>query len=218
MNRSGAAPGLRRFLGPRPEAEAEFCELCSIQVGPDHRHLVDVERRSLACACLACALLFDRPGAGGGRFRTVPDRYLADPGWQADPVRWQALHIPVEMAFFFRNSAMERTVVLYPSPAGATESEIDQEAWDAAFGASPLARELVPDVEALLVRHTADGGSCHLVPIDAAYQLVGRLRLHWQGFDGGTEVHREIAAFFDDVNRKAQVVPAAAGEGGNARE
>ncbi|SEO81397.1 DUF5947 family protein [Actinacidiphila rubida] len=218
MSRSGAAPGLRRFLGPRREAETERCELCSIEVGPDHRHLVDVERRSLACACQGCAVLFDRPGAGGGRFRTVPDRYLTDPGWHADPVRWQALRIPVEMVFFFLNSTLERTVALYPSPAGATENEVDQDAFEAAFDGTPLARELAPDVEALLVRRGSDGDSCHLVPVDAAYQLVGRLRLHWQGFDGGREARQEIAAFFDDVKRKAQAVPTAAREGGNARE
>ncbi|MFI1096981.1 DUF5947 family protein [Streptomyces sp. NPDC020917] len=215
MNPTGAAPGLRRFLTPRTDAGTEYCELCSLELGPDHRHLVDVEQRSLACACQACAVLFDRPGAGGGRFRTVPDRYLTDPAWQADPVRWQALQIPVDMAFFFRNSALERLVALYPSPAGATESEIQQDAWDAVFGDSPLAHELQPDVEALLVRRTERGDTCHLVPVDAAYQLVGRLRMHWQGFDGGALVHREVAAFFDDLNRRAQAVTVTAGEGGN---
>jgi len=212
---AGTAPGLRRFLTPRTDAGTECCELCSLELGPGHRHLVDVEQRSLACACQACAVLFDRPGAGGGRFRTVPDRYLTDPAWQADPVRWQALQIPVDMAFFFRNSALERLVALYPSPAGATESEVQQDAWDAVFGDSPLAHELQPDVEALLVRRTDHGDTCHLVPVDAAYQLVGRLRMHWQGFDGGALVHREVDAFFDDLNRRAQAVTATAGEGGN---
>ncbi|MGW1553095.1 DUF5947 family protein [Streptomyces sp. NPDC002346] len=31
----------------------------------------------MACACTPCALLFERPGAAHGRFRTVPDRYLS---------------------------------------------------------------------------------------------------------------------------------------------
>jgi len=214
----GAAPGLRRFLRPRTETSPEHCELCSITLGPQHRHLVDIERRSLACACLACAILFDRPGAGGGRFRTIPDRHLADPAWQVDPVHWAALRIPVDMAFFFRNSRLGQVVALYPSPAGATESEIEPAAWEAAFGGSALAREMEPDVEALLVRRHDVAGSCHLVPVDAAYQLVGRLRMHWQGFDGGAQVHAEIAAFFDDLGRRAAVVPAAAAEGGNVRE
>jgi len=214
----GAAPGLRRFLAPRTDTATERCELCSVGLGPEHRHLVDVEARSLACACLACAILFDRPGAGGGRFRTIPDRYLADPAWHADPVRWKALNIPVDMAFFFCNSQLGRVVALYPSPAGATESEVEPAAWEDVFGDSALAREMEPDVEALLVRHRDDGGSCHLVPVDVAYQLVGRLRLHWQGFDGGAQVHAEVEAFFDDLGRRAAVVPAVAAGGGNFRE
>ncbi|MBY8880018.1 DUF5947 family protein [Actinacidiphila acidipaludis] len=215
MSALGAAPGLRRYLVPRSATADERCELCSTGLGPEHRHLVDVERRSLACACLACAILFDRPGAGGGRFRTIPDRYLADPAWRTDPVAWHALGIPVDMAFFFRNSRLGRVVALYPSPAGATENEIEPAAWEAAFGASALARAMEDDVEALLVRRQDARGTCHLVPVDVAYQLVGRLRLHWQGFDGGTRVRTEVAAFFDDVHRRAVVVPAMAGEGGN---
>jgi hypothetical protein len=185
-----------------------------VEVGDEHRHLVDTEQRVLACACMACAMLFDRAGTGGGRFRTVPDRYLADPGWDIDPGGWEALGVPVGIAFFFRNSALDRMVALYPSPAGATESEIEPGTWQAVFGGSPLERALLPDVEALLVRRERDhgpagqGSSCHLVPVDAAYELVGRLRLHWQGFDGGARAHAELTAFFDEVARRARPVPA----------
>ena len=36
--------------------------------------------------------------------------------------QWDSLLIPISMAFFFQSSAAEKVVVLYPSPAGATES------------------------------------------------------------------------------------------------
>ena len=36
----------------------------------------------------------------------------------------------VGLAFFFRNSALDRTVAFYPGPAGATESELDLKAWN----------------------------------------------------------------------------------------
>jgi hypothetical protein len=210
VNRAGAVPGLRRFRSRRGGTEAEQCELCSLELGDDHRHLIDVEQRSLACACPGCAVLFDRPGAGG-RFRTVPERYLTDPAWQADPARWQDLRIPGDTAFFFRDSALGRLAAFHPGPAGAGESEVAQDVWDAAFGDSPLAHELEPDVEALAVR-LAGGGTCHLVPIDAVYRLVGRLRTHRRGTDGGARAKREVTAFFDDLRRRAQEVPAAAGE------
>ena len=59
------------------------------------------------------------------------------------------------MAFFLHNSARDAVVACYPSPAGATESELSLETWSTGVGASALAAELEPDVEALLVRRRA---------------------------------------------------------------
>jgi hypothetical protein len=181
----------------------ERCELCAAALDERHRHLVDVSRQVLACACTACALLFAGDGAAGTRFRPVPDRYLSDPGWQPAPGAWEALGIPVGVAFFLRNSAQERVAALYPSPAGATESAVDDRAWAAFRAGSALADALAPDTEALIVRHAEDGTSCHLVPVDAAYELVGRLRLHWSGFDGGDRARAELDGFFAEVARRA---------------
>ncbi|MFF4850848.1 DUF5947 family protein [Streptomyces sp. NPDC001194] len=203
--------GLRRFTGPRPP-RAERCELCAVAVPEDgHRHLVEVERRALVCACTACALLFDRPGAATGRFRAVPDRYLTDPDHRLGDGAWEQLQIPVGVAFFFRNAALDRLVALYPSPAGATESELDPATWQDVLGGGALAALLEPDVEALLLRRTEGRTECYLVPIDICYELVGRMRLLWQGFDGGAEARAALNAFFAQVERRAKV-PAGAGE------
>ncbi|MER5750328.1 DUF5947 family protein [Streptomyces sp. NPDC002088] len=206
----GPAPrgtaGLRRFLTERPP-RPERCELCAVAVPEeDHRHLVDTEKRALVCACTACALLMEQPGAAAGRFRAVPDRYLTDPDHRLDQSAWDALHIPVGVAFFFRNAALERLVALYPSPAGATESELDPAAWTAVLGESRLAELLEPDVEALLLRRTEGRCECYLVPIDICYELVGRMRLLWQGFDGGAEARAALDAFFAQVARRAKTV------------
>ncbi|MFF2213577.1 DUF5947 family protein [Streptomyces antibioticus] len=206
MNASTA--GLRRFLGERPP-RPERCELCAAVVPEDHRHLVDTEQRSLACACTPCALLMETPGAAAGRFRAVPDRRLTDPGHRIDDLAWEALQIPVGVAFFFRNAALDRLVALYPSPAGATESELDPATWNEVLGRTRLADLLQPDVEALLLRRTDGVIECHLVPIDLCYALVGRMRLLWQGFDGGAEARAALDAFFTDVRRQARPVPAA---------
>ncbi|WP_460061690.1 DUF5947 family protein [Streptomyces sp. YKOK-I1] len=202
---STTTPGLRRFLTDRPP-QPERCELCAAVVPGDHRHLVDTERRSLACACTACAMLMEQPGAAAGRFRAVPARYLADPGHRLDERAWEGLGIPVGVAFFFRNAALDRLVALYPSPAGATESELDPDTWTAVLGGSRLAGLLEPDVEALLLRRTDDRVDCHLVPIDVCYELVGRMRLLWQGFDGGREARAALDAFFTDVARRARAL------------
>ncbi|WP_328885658.1 DUF5947 family protein [Streptomyces sp. NBC_00316] len=196
--------GLRRFAGP-PEPRQERCELCGVPVTESgHRHLVDTEKRSLACACIPCALLFERQGAARGRFRTVPDRYLCDADHRLDDGAWERLQIPVGVAFFFRNAALDRLVALYPSPAGATESELDPETWQTVLGASSLAALLEPDVEALLMRRTEGRAECYLVPIDICYELVGRMRLLWQGFDGGAEARADLQAFFAHVEERAR--------------
>ncbi|MEV2214219.1 DUF5947 family protein [Streptomyces sp. NPDC050997] len=198
-------PGLRRFLTERPP-QPERCELCAVTVEADHRHLVDTEKRALVCACPPCALLMEQPGAAAGRFRTVPARYLTDPGHHLDESAWDALQIPVGVAFLFRNAALDRLVVLYPSPAGATESELEPVTWTEVLGGSRLAELLEPDVEALLLRRTDGRCECHLVPIDICYELVGRMRLLWQGFDGGAEARAALDAFFADVSRRARPV------------
>ncbi|MGW2634757.1 DUF5947 family protein [Streptomyces chattanoogensis] len=203
----GAPPaprGLRRFRAPRPPAP-ECCELCgALLADPPHRHLVDTERRALACACTPCALLFERPGSGAGRFRTVPDRYLADPGHTLDDTTWNLLQIPVGVAFFLKNTDLDRLVAFYPSPAGATESELDPGTWQTVLGATPLAGLLAPDVEALLLRRSEGSVDCYLVPVDICYELVGRMRLLWQGFDGGAEARAALTDFFGRIARRAR--------------
>ncbi|MFD9487031.1 DUF5947 family protein [Streptomyces sp. NPDC059991] len=200
------ARGLRRFAEP-PAPREERCELCAAALADDaHRHLVDTERRVLACACTPCALLFAKSGAAGGRFRAVPDRYLTDPGMHLDDTTWGLLQIPVGVAFFFRNAALDRYVALYPSPAGATESELEPSVWQSVLSGSRLAAVLEPDVEALLFHRTDGHVECHLVPIDICYELVGRMRLLWQGFDGGAEARAALADFFAHVGSRVTSV------------
>jgi hypothetical protein len=46
----------------------------------------------------------------------------------------------------------------------------------------------------------------YLVPIDECYKLVGLIRTHWRGLSGGTEVWREIGAFFAELKKQAGFV------------
>ncbi|MFC4945983.1 DUF5947 family protein [Pseudonocardia sp. GCM10023141] len=201
--------GLRRFLvePTNQEPVPERCELCATPIPSLHPHLVQVAERKMLCACGPCGFLFSNPGAGGGGYRRVPDRYLSDPGFRLSDAQWDELQIPVGMAFFLHNSAQQKMIACYPSPAGATESELELEAWAAGIGSARLAAELEPDVEALLVRREKAGNGtaeCLLVPIDACYRLVGLVRMHWRGFDGGADAWREIDAFFDGLRDEAR--------------
>ena len=182
-------------------AEAEHCEMCAEVLTSRHGHLVDTEKRSLACACRACYLLFTHEGAAGGRYRAVPERVWHDPERPLTSEDWNELQIPVAMAFFFFNSALGRVVAGYPSPGGTTECELDLAAWDRLAAVYPLLAEMAPDVEAIFVNRKEN--EVFLIPIDMCYSLVGELRLLWQGFDGGAEVRAALAKFLAGLRKRA---------------
>lgn len=189
---------------PSPAAGEESCDMCSAAIPAGHSHVADLERSSLLCACRACYLLFTRHDAGGGRYRAVPDRYLSDPPRPVSAAEWDALEIPVGLAFFLRMSEQDQVAGFYPSPAGVTECRLDLEAWQRIAEAHPLLAQIEPDVEAALIHRTEDGVEHYLVPIDACYELAGRMRLLWRGFDGGTEARQSIDDFLSDVRRRAR--------------
>jgi hypothetical protein len=189
-----------------PSAAApERCELCATEVPGEHGHIADLEGASLLCSCRACYLLFTQHNAGRGRYRSVPDRYLQDGSRVMTPAEWDQLEIPVGLAFFLRTSRAEGGITgFYPSPAGATECRLDLPLWQQLVTAYPLLGAAADDVEATLISRSDDGVEYFLVPIDACYELVGRMRLHWHGFDGGTEGRESIAAYLVDVRRRAR--------------
>ncbi len=200
----GALDVLERLRRPRPRP-GECCELCGVDVADEHSHIVNVTSRSLLCACRPCYLLFQPGGAGGGRYRAVPERYLALPAFALSRAQWDGLQIPVSVAFFFTNSSMGEVVGFYPGPAGATESLFPLAAWTELRDDNPVLDTLQPDVEALLVRAPRDGDvESFIVPIDACYELVGQMRRLWRGFDGGQEANEAIGQFFADVAARAQ--------------
>jgi hypothetical protein len=173
--------------------------MCQTVLPGWHGHLVDTGKRSIACACRACYLLFTHEGAAGGKYRAIPERICRDPERPLAEMDWNELQIPVTMAFFFFNSALGRVVAGYPSPGGVTECELDLQAWDRLAAAYPLLAELTPDTEAIFVH----SDEIFLIPIDMCYSLVGELRLYWQGFDGGAEVRAALDKFLADLRRRA---------------
>ena len=206
-----SAGGLRRFREPQA-GDVERCEMCAEPLGEHHGHVVNLESRALLCTCPPCHLLFTQKGAGRGRFRSVPDRYLYTGEFRMSPADWDELQIPVRMAFFFHNSALGRKVAFYPSPGGATESQLPLDTWERVLADNPMLAEAQPDVEALLVDRGDDHGfACYLVPIDACYELVGLVRMHWRGFAGGTEAWEAIEDYFAALRRRGQDVTTTGG-------
>ena len=204
---------LGRFVRPRAAAAPEpRCEICAAPAPEPHPHLVDLERRTIRCACTACAVLFRAPQARA-RFRTVPERVLFEPGFELADGEWEALQIPVRLAFLLQSSAAGRWVAVYPGPAGVVESALPLDGWARVAARSALAAAATPDVEALFVRGDRaprGAGSPRaplevlLVPVDRCYALAGRLRRSWRGLDGGAEARRELDAFFAELRARAR--------------
>jgi hypothetical protein len=198
-----AAPGGDVFIplesiGRRqgPADEHERCDLCSEPLPTEHRHLLDLADGRVACACRACTILFDRAEAGGDHYRLIPERH-ADLGPDAlDDMDWAMLGVPVDLAFFVQDSRAGGVAAHYPSPAGTTTATVDARAWADVAGRVPDLRDLVPDVEALLV-HRARGAREHwIVPIDDCYRLAGLITSRWQGMTGGRDLWAAVDEFF----------------------
>lgn len=195
---------LRQFI--RQRAPVEICELCSAQLPPEHRHLIEPAGRKMVCACDACAILFsDRADM---KYRRVPRRIRSLPDFRLTDAQWESLMIPIQLAFFFNSTPDGRVLALYPSPAGPTESLLGLEAWGEIVKENPALKEMEPDVEALLVNRVSGGRGrpepeYYLVPVDECYRLVGLIRAHWRGLSGGAEVWEEIRRFFADLKRRS---------------
>jgi hypothetical protein len=187
------------------EAEREeHCELCNAPIPSAHRHLLELSSRELMCACRPCSLLFDRGGAGNGRYKLVPERRLRLDDFEMSDLGWEELRIPVDMAFLFYSSAEGKVVAYYPGPMGPTESQLELSSWRELERENPVLKEMEPDVEALLVNRVRGARRHWLVPLDECYSLVGVIRTRWRGLTGGSEVWREIDRFFEELDRRAR--------------
>jgi hypothetical protein len=191
-----ALASLRRFARPKAAPE-ERCALCGVALAAEHPHLIEAATRQLSCACNACALLFSGPGPA--RYRRVPRRVEPLPDLRLSDETWEALNLPINLAFFLRSTASGGVVALYPSPAGATESPVAASAWAELERENPGLGGLEPDVEGLLVNRVGEAREYYRVGLDECYRLVGLIRLHWRGLSGGATAWEEIGRFFADL-------------------
>ncbi|MGH7848437.1 MAG: DUF5947 family protein [Candidatus Binatia bacterium] len=192
---------LQKFVAPRAPA-AERCDFCSAALSVDHQHLIPLQSRNLVCACDACAVLFGSSGETKYRRLTRTIRYLPD--FRQTDSQWEALGLPIGLAFFFYSTPAGKVVALYPSPGGPTESLLDLAAWNEIAALNPAVKEMEPDIEGLLVNRVKEARDYYRVPIDVCFKLTGLIRRSWRGFSGGAQVWREIDQFFADLKQRAK--------------
>lgn len=196
-----ALKGLRRT---RPAVER--CELCALELPLRHPHLFALQGWRIACACDGCALLFEAEGSA--RYRRVPRDvyYLAD--FAIEDLQWEALSLPINLAFLFFNSASRRVTAMYPSPAGATESLLSLDAWQQIAARNARLRQMQPDVEAFLVNRVSVPHQHYIAPIDRCFELTGVVRKQWRGFSGSEEVWKNVEDFFSSLREEAHAIHA----------
>jgi hypothetical protein len=184
---------LRRFARPRPAPALEQCDFCSVPLGVQHRHLLEGGTRKIICACDACALRFDNVV---GKYKLIPRDARRLPDFRLTDMQWESFSLPIQLAFFYRDSVAEKVIALYPSPGGATESLLPVSSWDNVVRDNPILAQMQNDVEALLVNRLYDARDYFIAPIDICFELVGLIRMHWRGFSGGDKVWQEIGDYF----------------------
>jgi Fe-S cluster biogenesis protein NfuA/nitrite reductase/ring-hydroxylating ferredoxin subunit len=187
---------------PRAEhAEASTCQLCPTGIGDDHRHLLHLYERRIVCVCETCWSM----RSGDSEYRPCGVRTLWLDDFELPDEVWAQLQIPIGLAFVMRSSMTGTVAALYPSPAGATESEIDLFAWNAMVDANPMLDRLEADAEALIVNRLSDPPQYAIAPIDQCYRLVGLIKSRWEGISGGTAIESAVAEFFDELHDRALV-------------
>jgi hypothetical protein len=184
----------------------ERCEFCSASIAPRHRHLLEIPQRKLICVCEPCAFRFQ--GVVGGRYKLIPRtaRWLSD--FHLTQQQWDNLALPINLTFFYHDSAAAKVIAMYPSPAGATESLLPAKNWDELASQNQVLGGIESDVEALLVNRVGLNREYYIVPMDVCYELVGHIRTHWRGLSGGEKVWEAIDNFFAQLREHAEVTDA----------
>jgi hypothetical protein len=205
-DRAALVTSLRRLArGERTPAPGEAtasdeqCEICGSGLSADHRHMLDVDERRILCACEPCIAM----KTGIGSYRRVGTRVLWLGAFELADDLWARMQIPIGLAFFMYSSTVGGIVSLYPSPAGATESELDLAAWDDLCEANPILAGLEPDTEALIVDRTSEPHHYAIAPIDDCYRLVGMVKANWEGISGGDAIERTVPGFFSELRERA---------------
>jgi hypothetical protein len=194
-----------------PQAESESvkalvrCDLCGTTIAEDHRHLLQLAERQIVCSCEACWAM----RAAEGDYRPVGNRTVWLDDLQLPDELWASFQIPIGLAFFMGSTVTSCVVAMYPSPGGATESQLHFESWARMIALNPVLAGLEPDVEGLIVNRLAHPPIHVIAPIDHCYALTGTIKTHWEGISGGDGVEQAVAGFFERLRGEAISVKAA---------
>jgi Family of unknown function (DUF5947) len=205
VSRADLVASMRALARPAPAASGsarrpdERCEICNARIPDDHRHLLHLEERRIVCSCEACWGLH----SGDPEYRPAGTRTVWLTDFDCPDELWARFRIPIGLAFFLRSSVTGGMVAFYPSPAGATESELELDAWAALVERNPVLDDLETDAEALIAHRLTTPHEYVIAPVDDCYRLVGMIKSRWEGISGGAAVETAVPEFFAGLRRAA---------------
>jgi hypothetical protein len=180
-------------------ADTEVCDLCGMGISDDHRHLLALAERRIVCSCEACWAM----RSGEGDYRPVGNRTVWLQDLDVPDDLWASFQIPIGLAFFMDSTVTACVVAMYPSPGGATESELHFDSWNRMRQLNPVLEGLEPDIEGLIANRLSTPPSFVIAPIDRCYALTGTIKAHWEGISGGPGVEAAVTRFFEDLRSEA---------------
>ena len=97
---------------------------------------------------------------------------------------------------------------MYPSPGGATESELHFDSWSRMLELNPVLTGIEPDIEGLIANRLSDPPIHVIAPIDRCYALTGTIKAHWEASQEGAGVDTvPVARFFGELrSRSSRIV------------
>jgi hypothetical protein len=191
-----AAPGTATTTS---DSALEHCDLCGVGIPAEHRHLLHLVERRIVCSCEPCWAM----RAGEGDYRPTGNRTLWLSELEIPDDLWASFRIPIGLAFFMHSTVTDCVVAMYPSPAGATESELHFESWRRMIELNPVLAGMERDIEGLIVNRLADPPVYVIAPIDQCYALTGAIKATWEGISGGAGVDHAVSRFFDALRARA---------------
>ncbi len=192
---TGAKAGGNGPAAPRSDATS-----AGSAFPPKHEHLLQLNDRRILCACATCWA----QRSGDPNLRPTGTRVVWLDDFSLPDELWARLEVPIGLAFFMYSSSVEAMVAMYPSPAGATESELKLTAWEDLRTLNPVLDSLEPDAEALVVNRISEPPSYVIAPIDECYGLVGAVKVNWEGISGGDAIERAVPTFFERLRQRSR--------------
>jgi hypothetical protein len=160
--------------------------------------MVHLDERRILCACETCW----SSRSADADLRPAGVRTVALPDLDVPEELWARFGIPIGLAFFMENGNSGTISAMYPSPVGATESELDLTAWEELRERNPRLGGLEPDSEALIADRTGETHRYVIAPIDDCYRLVGMIKASWEGLSGGDGPQNAIDSFFAELEAR----------------